>query len=73
MPPKRPTRADRMIVAKSLRREAAEKRETAQRHRTTAQTDTTPGIPEFFNRFAAKEETAAARWDRVAAWMVGDV
>jgi hypothetical protein len=68
--PHKPTKPDRTFAAKYLRRESTRLRETAQRHRQTAASDTRPGVPEFFDKLAGRMETHAARFERVAGWMV---
>lgn len=67
MPSKRPPKADRMIVANHLRADATMMRSQAETNRTLP---VAPEVAEAFRKFSAQQEARAARFERVANWMV---
>lgn len=67
--PKRPTKADRVSVAKFLRDEARNQRGYADGDRLRA-VDRTPDIVAYLQKTARLHEAKADRLERIADWMV---
>lgn len=64
MPAKRPSKTDRMIVARHIRAEATMMRSNAEQWRAN------PDAAGVLVKMAAQQEERAERLERVADWMV---
>ena len=72
MPTKRPTKADRMMLANYIRSEAVVRRKHAGDYRNQEESELGSAAANF-RKFATREENKAAWFEMMADWVVGDV